>query len=776
MSVKWALLAVFLILVSTTPVAEEEQGLILDWERQLPSRITAIIAGDWDNDSSTEIIVAASKSIYILDSEGELEKEYTIDSDGEIYALAVGNIDNKTGNELLFGTGFTLRERSNETWFEFTGTELTEKTEYLYETIRNKGELYVIRDDEISELKDIGEWIRAIHISNLDNNGTDEIILGTGGANTDWMMEYSEWTETLCRYEDQPGRDVLIYVCNETVHNISWHRVSYEMNNGSVYVLIGNGSVLGNYVFDNPVWGLSTSDLFHDQDEEIVAGSGDNVYELDKDLGLLWTYPLQGDVKKIEISDIDRNGNEEIIVEFRATNVNGIAVIEREGEEIWEYRVKGDVVRGFSIRNIDLDEEEEALVASSNSVYVVDKDGRLKREFWIFEGIDNILSTDMDNDSYQEIILTSEDTVYSYEISERLIIGHNATIYYSLAEKNYGLENYQNAMEFTEIAKELYSEINDSAGILKCDSLLEKIQEGINRNKEIEAQSLYNQAMMRYLMNDYLNAKVLAERARQLYVEINHPEGIGTCSSLIGDINREGGLENVTVENITSTTSTITNITTTSPTTIIVTIVPIDDDEPPNPITDFFTKNREKAPYAIGVGVVMLIVFLIIRQRYFKKKEEMKARIGEGKPVEEKEKPAEEKAEKPAEEKKEEKPVEEKKEEKPKPVEEKKEEKPAKKKKEKPKEEAKPEEKPAEEAKPEPEKKEEKPVEEVKLEEPKPEEEQKEELKPEEEPPEEPTEEEEPEPEEELELPETPELAEELDEIDKEFQEKYGKE
>ena len=704
-------------------MAEEEQGIILEWEHQFPSRITAIIADDWDNDSSTEIIIAASRSIYILDSEGELEKEYTIDSDGEIYALAVGSIDNRTGNELLFGTGFTLRERTNETWFEFTGTEATEKTEYLYETIRNKGELYVISDDEISELKDMGEWIRTIHISNLDNNGTDEIIVGTGGANTNWMMEYGDWIETICSYKDRPGFDTLIYNCSDIPHNASWHRVSYEMNNGYVYVLIENGSVLGNYVFDDAVWGLSTSDLFHDQDEEIVAGSGDNVYALDKDLGLLWTHPPQGTVKKIEISDIDRNGNEEIIAEFRATNVNGIAVIEREGEDIWEYRLKGDVVRDFSIQNIDLDEEEEVLVASSNSVYVVDKDGRLKREFWIFEGIDNILSTDMDNNGYQEIILTSEDTVYSYEISERLIIGHNATIHYSLAEKNYGLENYQKAMEFTEIAKGLYSEINDPTGISKCDSLLEKIQEGINRNKEIEARSLYNQAMMKYLMNDYLNAKVLAERARWLYVEINHPEGIETCSSLIDDINREGHLENVTVENITSTTSTITNITTISPTTLLVTIVPIDEDETPNPITDFFMKNQKRAPYAIGVGVVMLITFLIIRNRYFKKKEEMKARIGEGKPIGEKAKPEDKPAEeKPAEEKKEE---------------------------------AKPaEEKPAEEAKPEPEKKEE----------PKPAEQEK------------PEAEEKPAEEEELELPETPELAEELDEIDKEFQEKYGKE
>ena len=727
MSAKWALLAVFLILVSTTPVAGGEQGLSLEWEHQFPSRITAIIADDWDNDSSTEIIIAASKSIYILDSDGELERKYEIDLEGEIYALAVGNIDNKTGNEILFGTGFMLREGSNETSFEFIGGEATERTEYLYETIRNKGELYLIRDDEISELNDIGEWIRAIHISNLDSNGTNEIIVSTGGANTDWMMEYGEWTEEVCRYVDEPGRDVQIYVCNETTHTASWHRVSYEMNNGSVYVLMDNGSILGRYAFDNAVWGLSTSDLFHDQDEEIVAGSGDSVYELDKDLGLLWSYPCDGTVKKIEISDIDRDGNEEIIAEFRATNVNGIAVIEREGEDIWEYRLKGDVVRDFSIQNIDLDEEEEVLVASSNSVYVVDKDGRLKREFWIFEGIDNILSTDMDNNGYQEIILTSEDTVYSYEISERLIIGHNATIHYSLAEKNYGLENYQKAMEFTEIAKGLYSEINDPTGISKCDSLLEKIQEGINRNKEIEARSLYNQAMMKYLMNDYLNAKVLAERARWLYVEINHPEGIETCSSLIDDINREGHLENVTVENITSTTSTITNITTISPTTLLVTIVPIDEDETPNPITDFFMKNQKRAPYAIGVGVVMLITFLIIRNRYFKKKEEMKARIGEGKPIGEKAKPEE----KPAEEKKEE--------------------------------EAKPEEEePAEE--------EEKPTE------PKPEEEQKEEPKPEEPQPEEkPAEEEEPAEEGELELPETPELAEELDEIDKEFQEKYGK-
>ncbi len=630
MSAKWALLSVFLILISTNSMAEEGQGISLKWDYQFPSRITAIIADDWNNDNSTDIIVAASKSIYILNSDGSLERKYDIDSNGEIYALAIGNIDNKTGNEILVGTGFMLRERSNETRFEFTGTEATKKTRYLYETIRNKGGLYCIRNDEITELSDIGEWVRAIRISDLDNNGTNEIIVGTGGANTDWMMEYGEWTETICVYHDRPGFDTQIYNCSETHHNASWHRVSYNMNNGSVYILTGNGSILRRYTVGDAVWGLSTSDLFYDRDEEIVAGSGNEVYELDKDLKPLWSYPLDGVAKKIEVSDIDRNGNKVIIVEFMATNVNGIALIEREGRKIWDYRVKGDIIRDFYIKNIDLDKEKEILVASPNKIYVVDKDGSLKREFWVPGGIEGILSTDLNNDSYPEIIIASGDTLYDYEISKRGIIEQNATIYYSLAEKNYERGDYQKAGEFIRVARVLYSEINDSEGISNCDSLLKKVEEGINKGKLVEAQSLYNRAIMRYTLNDYPNARMLAERARHLYIEIGDSGGIEMCSSLIEDIDRAGGLDNITSDNITSTT--IINSTTSILIPITpITIAPIDKNKRSLEFRIYsFLGNRDNALIVIEIGVVLLIIFLDIRHRYFKKKREMKARIGEG--------------------------------------------------------------------------------------------------------------------------------------------------
>jgi len=519
------------------------------------------------------------------------------------------------------------------------------------------------------------------------------------------------------------------------------------MNNGSVYVLMGNGSILDRYTLDNAVWSLSTSDLFHDQDEEIVAGSGNNVHEFDRNLNLLWTYPLQGPVRKIQISDIDKSGNDEIIAEFIDSDINGIAVIEREGEEIWEYRVKGDVVKDTHVGNIDLDEKEELLVASRNKIYVVDKDGKLGWDFWIFEGISNILSADFNKNNYTEIIVTSVNSTYNYEITRGFIKEQNATQHYALAGKHYGVGSYQKAKELAEIARELYAELDDSAGVSKCESLLERIDKGVNKNKGIEAQSIYNRAVMKYTMNDYLPARELAERARQLYMEINDPAGIKLCSSLIEKINREGHLENVTIENITSTTtimfasSTVTAGVTITP----ITITPIDESEQPFESKIYsFLENRENAVYMIGTGLVLLMIFLPIRYKYFKKKKELKARIGEGEPEGEEKEKAEEPERKEEEIEKGEQPEEAKEQPEPEP---------------RPEEETKEEEQPEE-----------------KVEEPKPEEEAKEEPKPEEEQPEEkPETEEEPE-EEELELPETPELGEELDEIEKEFQEKFGEE
>ena len=83
---------------------------------------------------------------------------------------------------------------------------------------------------------------------------------------------------------------------------------------------------------------------------------------------------------------------------------------------------------------------------------------------------------------------------------------------------------------------DLYNEIDRIRDVIKCDKLIQEIK-GIEYDVTLEkAKEYYTEAYYLYTTGSYRNSTVYLEMARDIYVELNHSEGITKCDFLLGEI------------------------------------------------------------------------------------------------------------------------------------------------------------------------------------------------------------------------------------------------
>lgn len=530
------------------PVAEEQ--LSLRWTFDAGNKIKALTSGDLDNDNYTEIVAVSSKSVYVLNTKGDLKKEYPIKFNPS--AVFIADIDNDSIKEILIGSGWMNTTDIRWGRFEFEDIEgMKEKEEFLYRITRNQGNIYIIQEDTKEPMKwlEVGEWVRDIFVDDLDNNGDNEILIVSGGTNIDYIEKI--YTEI----NNETGN--LTYVRN---------RSEEYSENGSLWIFNINGSLSSSYHTDNIVWCVYSSFLRDGEDRDITAGSK-MVITLDKNAVELWTFKsLEEDysIKEVLIDDIDNNRINEVVAAFTSPIVSGIHVLYRDGSEIWQYRISSisskDILGLFSI-NLDIDDDKEIVIASEKGIYVLDKKGEVEWIYLLTRDIDGIQVTDLGDNEYKDFIIASGNSLFVYEISKDFIKLQRADRYYQEAKRYYDSANYQDAIASLTNARYIYSELGNSEGISICDSLLEKINEGLKENKRGNANSLYRKALSKYYLGEYKEAREYAENALEIYTRIEDEKGISKCNSLLKDIKEILGYE------VTTTTSIILEETTTTITT-----------------------------------------------------------------------------------------------------------------------------------------------------------------------------------------------------------------
>ncbi|MEA3255260.1 MAG: VCBS repeat-containing protein [Candidatus Altiarchaeota archaeon] len=544
--VKILAISIISLYLAQSPMAEQQ--LSLKWTYDVDSRIRVLTSGDLDNDSYPEIIAISTKKVYILNANGDLRKDYSIDFNPS--AVFIADLDNDGLNEILIGSGWMNTSDTNEPSFDFGDIEdLKEREKIIYKIMRDLGDIYFLDTNDPNEKKpvkwlEVGEWVRDIFVDDLDEDGGNEIIIASGGTNINYI------TQIYTEIDNETGN--LTYVRN---------RSEEYSENGSVWVFNTNGSLIYSYHTDNIVWCVHSSLLMEGEGKAIIAGSKE-VLAIARNATELWTFKSLGEnysIKRILIDNIDNDKFNEVVAAFIGPVVSGIHVISNEGSEIWQYRFPSKNIYDLFHINIDIDSDKEIVIASKEGIHILTKDGQTKGVYALASDMDEIHITDLMDNEYLDFIISSGNqlSVYEINVSGSVIKLQKAEKYYREAEDYYVHSKYEDALASLNRSRLFYSEVGNLDGVSLCDSLIRDVTEALEKRKRGDASSSYNNAVNKHYLGEHEEAMTYAVQAMELYVKLGDQEGISKCNSLIeeikGELNPEVTTTSTTFEKTTTT-------------------------------------------------------------------------------------------------------------------------------------------------------------------------------------------------------------------------------
>ena len=147
------------------------------------------VVGFYRTDDGYEIVVGAGRNILILDNNGNLIENYTLDIKGIISAIGFGDIDYDNTDEILIGVGWVETKDVNISYLAINKTDIGFKERVVYRTAINLGGVFVLDDKNIKKLFDTDGWVRAIRVDTLYDDWKKYIITGTGGINHIYYRE-----------------------------------------------------------------------------------------------------------------------------------------------------------------------------------------------------------------------------------------------------------------------------------------------------------------------------------------------------------------------------------------------------------------------------------------------------------------------------------------------------------------------------------------------------------------------------------------------------------
>jgi WD40 repeat protein len=132
-----------------------------EWRSEkLGTRLWGIMVADLDSDETNEIIAGSGEGeVFIYDAKTHEREWRSPELTRDAHGFAVGDVDGDGQNELIVGTGY----KTDTPW----------GTVYIYNGMNLTLE---------AKIEELGSRIRAISIHDIDNDGVNELIFGTGHA------------------------------------------------------------------------------------------------------------------------------------------------------------------------------------------------------------------------------------------------------------------------------------------------------------------------------------------------------------------------------------------------------------------------------------------------------------------------------------------------------------------------------------------------------------------------------------------------------------------
>jgi len=485
---------VAILLIAGISVAKEYPPLLVNWK--YPAKTNRIYSLDWDDDGVEEIFAFTSVSrgskesylrLNVLEPDGTLELETTIKG-----------------------------------WGTYSATTYTAADERLYGVYADD------IDDNGNMDFFVGSWITWGSLNVHKFYRVDRITKDVGGDVTHPLK--LQW------FHDGAGR-------MNDVEYLDGGILAANLEDAAIYRFSPNGTVDWKSDLEGAVWDIMPVDINRDGLTDILAGTFRSISVLDSTGGLTWSYPTDGRIWSVYAADLDGNlGNEVVGV----SEDDEIYVLDSVGHLKNRFSLTG-ATAGIIISDFDENGKAEMITASKDrNIYAINSDLWQDwnysmydlTEDWEYSPSESLQSLYVIDGEVGEktLFVGTSKALYSFRINPDYVDNERAQGYYNLALEHHTNRNLDELIEYATRAMDMFIELGDTEGILKCEQLLIWGENGTIGDRKGLAEEYFAKAQELYGKDMLSNATYYAESARDIYEELGLITGVMECDLLLVDI------------------------------------------------------------------------------------------------------------------------------------------------------------------------------------------------------------------------------------------------
>ncbi len=399
----------------------------------------------------------------------------------------------------------------------------------------------------------IGSRVRYVFVDDLDSDGVKELVLVSGdtlyvlGANgrLKWKKDIGSIVSICISDLEGDGQKEIIVSSGETLENIARGNIRIFENNGEMRWIFPPGRVKSNKImheikavdmddngykeivggtrqgiatladnYNKYLWYLSLNDSIKAVSTEpegwILANSDYSVYAVGFDGSVEWNRSIADGVSSLELTNIYPGAGEEI---FIVSLEGGIYILNSEGEVKEKINISKEDFSAIPL-NLDDDDYDEILLTSKDVTYALDTDNEI---MWVYnpgERIKGVIVSDIEGKGEESILLFSDRYLYSVNRDGELEHIYDPGLEHSI--NNILVDDFENDGEPESIIFSL-----DRVYIFNINW---------SQVKKEEAEEYYRRADEYLTTGDYENATTYLQKAKRTYVELNDKENILRCS------------------------------------------------------------------------------------------------------------------------------------------------------------------------------------------------------------------------------------------------------
>lgn len=265
---------------------------------------------------------------------------------------------------------------------------------------------YIQRSSEKGE-------IREMTISDQDADGKNELVAAVNSRDH-YMLVLNNLG--LFKWEDENSGGFALSVDVADIDNDSVNEIIFGTKGNRVVAVDGEDEVKWRVNLDNPVYSVKAVDLDDDGDTEIIAVTSEygiaNICALDKNGEVIWNHSIEDGIyqpsrESISIAELDNDNRPEISA---ATYKRGVVVLDHDGTLMWDYPT-GNVVNSVHISDLNSDGENEIIFSSNPYLYILNQKGEVEVKANINGSARVISASDLEGDGIKEIIIGTNNLI-----------------------------------------------------------------------------------------------------------------------------------------------------------------------------------------------------------------------------------------------------------------------------------------------------------------------------------------------------------------------------